>query len=124
MTYLRIFIALLLAVIVEHTIYTGFTHGWDFLTPFQDGLFSLTWQGQFYLDFLCYLMLSGLWVAWRGGFTAASIALGVSAGIMGFVVFGALFLIYTVQSRGNLTAVLLGVHYDPQPNLDKAVTSH
>lgn len=37
------------------------------------------WQGQFNLDFLFMLTLSGLWVAWRHRFTPAGLGLGLLA---------------------------------------------
>lgn len=37
------------------------------------------WQGQFNLDFLVMLAFSGLWVAWRHGFTPAGLGLGLLA---------------------------------------------
>ncbi|MEM7546536.1 MAG: hypothetical protein AAF367_13445 [Pseudomonadota bacterium] len=46
-------------------------------------LASGNWRGQFNLDFLVYLILSGLWVAWRGGFSGQSIALGFMASVLG-----------------------------------------
>ena len=66
MTVLRSFTILLLFAITTHTLITIATHGWDFVTIFLADLTSLSWRGQFALDFMSYLMLSGLWVAWRG----------------------------------------------------------
>jgi hypothetical protein len=37
------------------------------------------WQGQFNLDFVFMLTLSGLWVAWRHGFSPAGLGLGLLA---------------------------------------------
>ncbi|WP_164157777.1 hypothetical protein [Sandarakinorhabdus rubra] len=55
------------------------------------------WQGQFNLDFAFMLTLSGLWVAWRHGFTPAGLALGLVA-FLG----GALFLsIYLFIQSGR-----------------------
>jgi hypothetical protein len=39
----------------------------------------MTWSGQFNLDFMTFLGLSGIWVAWRHQFTGGAIALGVVA---------------------------------------------
>ncbi|WP_306113371.1 MULTISPECIES: hypothetical protein [unclassified Roseovarius] len=113
MTFLRNFTLVLFLAITAHTLYTGIVYGWNFVSVFLAVLFSLTWQGQFALDFLCYLMLSGLWVAWRGGFTGASIALGLLASVMGMLVFAVLILIFIRQSSGDMRKLLLGVHGDP-----------
>jgi hypothetical protein len=37
------------------------------------------WQGQFNLDFVFMLTLSGLWVAWRHRFSSAGVGLGLLA---------------------------------------------
>ena len=49
---------------------------------------KFTWPGQFNLDFTTFLMLSGLWVAWRHHFSASGLILGAIA-----VVGGMLFLV-------------------------------
>lgn len=113
MTLLRNFTLLLFLAITIYTFYVGFVQGWDFITPFLTVLFSMTWQGQFALDFMCYLMLSGLWVAWRGGFSGASIALGLLAAVMGMLIFGVLLLLFIAQSDGDMRKLLLGTHADP-----------
>lgn len=110
MTFLRNFTVLLFLVVAAHTAYTGFLHGWDFLSAFMTVLVSLTWPGQFALDFMCYLLLSGLWVAWRGGFTGASIGLGLLAAIMGMLVFAILLLVFIARSKGDIRKLFLGVH--------------
>ncbi len=110
MPFLRLFVTFLVTLIFVHTALTVLNHGWDFVSVFVTDLFSLTWRGQFSLDFLSYLMLSGLWVAWRGGFTGPSIAQGIAAATLGLLFFGVLLLIYMTQSRGDLRALILGVH--------------
>lgn len=58
-------------------------HGLNLLPLVMGDLASGNWRGQFNLDFLVYLILSGLWVAWRGGFSGQSIALGFMASVLG-----------------------------------------
>ena len=38
---------------------------------------AMTWAGQFNMDFTCFLLLSGLWLAWRHAFSPSGIVLGV-----------------------------------------------
>jgi hypothetical protein len=66
MTFLRLLLVLIFTAI---TLYTGVVianHGLNLLLPvFYGDMATLAWPGQFNLDFMCMLALSGLWVAWR-----------------------------------------------------------
>lgn len=98
------------AVIIAMTLAAVAREGLDLVTPFFSPIVALSWQGQFNIDFACYLALSGLWMAWRGGFTGGAIALGVLAPALGMV-FLAPYLLYLVrQSGGEARRLLLGVH--------------
>jgi hypothetical protein len=37
---------------------------------------AMTWPGQFNFDFLCFLTLSGLWLAWRHHFSLGGACIG------------------------------------------------
>lgn len=78
---------------------------WDI---FFTNIMSLTWNGQFNLDFLCYLLLSGLWIMWRNKFTAKSIILGALAAILGIVVLAPYLLFLISKEKGDLKQVLIG----------------
>ncbi|WP_422857792.1 hypothetical protein ACOKFD_09930 [Flagellimonas sp. S174] len=82
--------------------------GIDFLTRFQEFATSLTWMGQFALDFQCYLMLSALWIAWRNKFSIKSILIAVVAMILGIIVFAPYLLFLLTKEKGNLKKVLIG----------------
>jgi hypothetical protein len=92
-------------------VYTAFAvqnEGWGFLQIAATNVGSLTWSGQFALDFACYLMLSGIWIMWRNKFKAQSMILGIAAMILGIVVF-APFVIYLLgKEKGDLRKVILG----------------
>jgi hypothetical protein len=45
-------------------------HGIDLVSVFISAIGAVDWPGQFDLDFLGLLLLSGLWVAWRHDFSA------------------------------------------------------
>lgn len=84
--------------------------GVDLITPYFAAIFALTWQGQFNVDFACYLVLSGIWMAWRSGFSRGGIALGVFATPLG-ILFFAPYLIYLIgHSSGDVRKLMLGVH--------------
>lgn len=56
-------------------IYTGIpikNDGFNFLERTMEFVLSLSWMGQFALDFQCYLILSALWIIWQNQFTATS----------------------------------------------------
>lgn len=85
-----LFRTLLVAMFLGIVTYTGIVagqYGWDLLTPFFGGILSLTWPGQFHYDFTCYLVLSGLWIAWREKFSARGILLGAIASVLGILFF-------------------------------------
>jgi len=68
----------------------------------------LTWSGQFNLDFLCYLALSGLWIMWRNKFSGKSILVGTVAMILGIVFFAPYLLWLMNKEKGDLKRVLVG----------------
>lgn len=96
-------------IIVGMTIAAIANGGFNLLTPFFGEILALSWQGQFNIDFACYLLLSGLWMAWRGGFSSGSIALGILAPPLG-ILFFAPYLLYLVrQCGGDPRSMLLGI---------------
>jgi len=84
--------------------------GVNLVTPFLAPIFALTWQGQFNIDFSCYLVLSGIWMAWRGGFSRRSLALGIMAPPLGILFFAPYLLYLLHKAGGDVQALLLGVH--------------
>lgn len=87
--------------------------GLNLISPFIAPIIALNWQGQFNFDFACYLVLSGIWMAWRGGFTRRSNALGLLAPPLG-IFFLAPYLIYLIgKSEGDPLRLILGVHFEP-----------
>ena len=82
--------------------------GANFLTRAQEFLTSMTWMGQFALDFQCYLILSALWIAWRNKFSAKSIVMAIVAMILGIIVFAPYLLYLLSKEKGDLKGVLIG----------------
>jgi len=82
--------------------------GFGFLQIAADNIAALNWSGQFALDFSCYLLLSGLWLMWRGQFKASSIGLGLVAMVAGILFFAPYLLYLLYQAQGNWKVVLLG----------------
>lgn len=108
MTVFRVILVVLWTVLTAYTAVVIARHGMNLLPVFFGDMARLGWPGQFNLDFLCLLTLSGLWTAWRDRFSARGLGLGVLAffGGAGFLL--AYLLILTVTTRGDMARVLLG----------------
>lgn len=112
MAQFRLLLIAITVVIIVFTIAAVANDGWNLLPHFFGPIFALTWQGQFNMDFTTYLILSGVWMAWRGGFTGGSIGLGLLAPPLG-ILFLAPYLIYLIgKSGGDPKRLLLGIHVD------------
>ena len=107
MTAIRILSIALFAIISVYTIFVVYAHGPNFLSPFLAGVFSLTWQGQFNLDFGAYLAITAFWVAWRHRFSSRGLLLSVCALVLGFMFF-APYLILAAARVKTVEALLLG----------------
>lgn len=83
-------------------------HGVDLLPIFFGDIGRLAWPGQFNLDFLCFLMLSALWTAWRNEFSPMGLVLALLAffGGAGFLLPYLLFL--TIRTGGDMAILFLG----------------
>ena len=102
---------LLTALWLALAIYTGAViveHGLGLLPIFFGDIGEMAWPGQFNLDFLCFLVLSALWTAWRNDYSALGLLLALIAffGGAGFLL--PYLLLLSVQTRGDMRAVLLG----------------
>lgn len=82
--------------------------GANFLARAQEFATSMTWMGQFALDFQCYLILSALWIAWRDKFSRNSIIIAIVAMILGIIVFAPYLLYLLSKEKGDLKRILIG----------------
>lgn len=108
MVAFRGLLILMLAVILLYTGAVVAQHGLNLLPVFFGDIARMAWPGQFNLDFLCMLTLSGLWVSWRHRFSGPGILLGLLA-LFGGVLFLSIYLL--VESRragGDVARLLLG----------------
>lgn len=87
--------------------------GWNLFSIFIENIKAMNWNGQFNLDFSCYLMLSGLWIMWRNRFAPAAIIGGAFAMVAGILAFAPYLLYLTIRHKGNLQKVLLGSRFQP-----------
>lgn len=105
----RIFLAALFLTILIYTLIVGFEHGWGLVPLFFGEIQAMTWQGQFNLDFMTFLLLSGIWVMWRHKFSPAGIGLGLIAIFGGMAFLSVYLLIVSFKAEGDTRAMLLGV---------------
>jgi hypothetical protein len=108
MSGFRVFLAVIFVAIVAYTAITISNHGWNLLPVFFGDIRAMTWQGQFNFDFMGFLLLSGLWVAWRHQFSAGGLLLGLLA-VFGGILFLSLYLfVASFSSKGNVQELLMG----------------
>ena len=108
---MTLFRLLLISIFTAITLYTAVVianHGLNLLPVFFGDMAALAWPGQFNLDFMCMLALSGLWVAWRHRFSGAAIALGLVAFFGGALFLSVYLLVESFRTKGNVAALLLG----------------
>lgn len=108
MSAFRCLLVLVWVVIAAYTAVVGSSHGMNLLPVFFGDMARLGWPGQFNLDFLCMLVLSGLWVSWRHRFSGAGLGLGVFAFFGGAFFLSAYLLVESFRAGGDARTLLLG----------------
>lgn len=109
MTLFRLFLTTCLLAIVAYTTVTIANHGLNPLPVFFGDMVKMGWPGQFNLDFMGFLALSAIWVAWRHQFSAGGLGLAVLAFFGGMLFLSIYLLIHTRRAGGDLKVVLLGM---------------
>ncbi|MGD9972724.1 MAG: hypothetical protein AB7S77_06670 [Desulfatirhabdiaceae bacterium] len=108
MNLFRIYLVVVFACLTLYTFVVGSDHGWNLLPIFFSNIAEMTWSGQFNFDFMTFLGLSGIWVAWRHHFSKGGVALGIIA-FFGGMMFLAPYLLYaSVKADGDARLLLLG----------------
>ena len=108
MNAFRIFLAIIFIVIVVYTTIVVSNHGLGLLTVFFGDMAKMAWPGQFNLDFMTFLLLSGLWVSWRNEFSPGGLLLGVVAVFGGMLFLSTYLLVLSFQHGGDIEAMVLG----------------
>ena len=108
MAMLRTYLVVVLACLTGYTLVVGINHGWNLLPVFFSNILEMSWSGQFNVDFMSFLGLSGIWVAWRHQFSAGAIALGVVAFFGGMMFLAPYLLWASAQAGGDAKVLLLG----------------
>lgn len=105
---LRVLLAAILMVIVVYTVAVVAEHGFNLLPVFFGDIARMGWPGQFNIDFLGMLMLSGLWLAWRHHFSPPGLLLGLLGLVGGAPVLTTYLLVASIPARGDAATLLLG----------------
>jgi NADH:ubiquinone oxidoreductase subunit 2 (subunit N) len=104
----RLFLIACLVAIIGYTAVTIANHGWDLMPVFFGDMAAMAWPGQFNFDFFCFLLLSGLWVAWRNEFRPAALALAVVAVLGGMMFLSAYLLFLSFRCNDDVRVLMLG----------------
>lgn len=108
MTIFRILLILIFLAITSYTAVTISYHGWGLLSVFFGDIVKMGWPGQFNFDFMCFLILSGLWVSWRHHFSGVGLLLGLLAFFGGALFLSAYLLWHSYRVEGNINKLMLG----------------
>lgn len=108
MAAFRALLLVILGTIVAYTVTVIAHHGLGLFSVFFGDIAKMGWPGQFNLDFLGLLTLSGVWLAWRHHFSPAGLALGVLGFFGGAPVLTAYLLVASLRCEGDVRVLLLG----------------
>ncbi len=98
--------------IIIYTLIAFNNEGFTLFQIFFSNILSLTWNGQFNLDFSFYLLLSGIWVVWRNNFSPLSYVLALITFVMGIVIFAPYLVYLYITENGNITRIIVGNNTD------------
>ena len=108
MNAFRLFLVAVFVVIAGYTLVVIANHGLNLLPVFFGDMAKMQWPGQFNLDFMCMLLLAGLWVSWRHQFSMAGVVLGLVAVFGGALFLSAYLLVEIFRTKGDMRKLLLG----------------
>ena len=108
MKLFRLFLIVCLIAIIAYTSVTIANHGLNLLPIFFGDMAEMAWPGQFNLDFFTFLLLSGVWVAWRNHFTPTALAVAVVAVLGGMLFLSAYLLFLIARTNGDIRVIMLG----------------
>lgn len=98
-------------MIINILVYTGITgmnHGWNLAPIFFSDIAAMTWPGQFNMDFMSFLILSGAWTMWRNQYSPVGLVLSVFAFFGGIMFLAPYLLILSFQTNGDMKEIMLG----------------
>jgi len=108
MAAFRIFLVAIFLIIAGYTGVVVSNYGMGLLPIFFGDMAKVEWPGQFNLDFMCMLSLSGLWISWRHKFSGIGIILGIIAFFGGALFLSAYLFVESFRVRGDMKTLTLG----------------
>jgi hypothetical protein len=108
MAAFRIFLVAIFLIIAGYTGVVVSNYGMGLLPIFFGDMAKVEWPGQFNLDFMCMLSLSGLWISWRHKFSGIGIILGIIAFFGGALFLSAYLFVESFRVRGDMKTLILG----------------
>lgn len=108
MNLFRLFLVTCLIVIVGYTSVTIANHGMNLMPIFFGDMAEMGWPGQFNLDFMTFLALSAIWVAWRHHFSIGRLVLAVVAFNGGMLFLSIYLLFHSFKVNGDVAKLVLG----------------
>lgn len=108
MTAFRVFLVVMFLTIVGYTSVVVSNYGLGLLPIFFGDMAKIQWPGQFNLDFMFMLSLSGLWVSWRHQFSAGGIILGIIAFFGGALFLSTYLFVESFLVSGDMKSLLIG----------------
>jgi len=108
MAAFRIFLVAIFLIIAGYTGVVVSNYGMGLLPIFFGDMAKVEWPGQFNLDFMCMLSLSGLWISWRHKFSGIGIILGIIAFFGGALFLSAYLFVESLRVRGDMKALMFG----------------
>jgi hypothetical protein len=104
----RLYLVVVIACLGTYTMIVGINHGWNLLPIFFSDIGAMKWPGQFNCDFMSFLSLSALWLAWRHHFSVGGLLLGVLGFFGGMMILAPYLLYASYQASGDVAVLLLG----------------
>jgi hypothetical protein len=108
MNAFRALLVIMFTCLLGYTAIVIANHGWNLLPVFFGDMAAITWPGQFNLDFMTFLALSGLWLAWRHHFSPGGIVLGVLGFFGGMSVLAPYLFFASIKADGDMKVLFLG----------------
>lgn len=101
MTAFRAFLVTIIVVLAAYTSVVIAQHGWNLLPVFFGDMAKMGWPGQFNLDFFGFLLMTGLWMAWRHDFRPVGLLLAPVAVFGGIPFLSAYLLIASLRDAAT-----------------------
>lgn len=108
MTIFRLIMLVLFISITGYTAVTISNHGWNLVPVFFGDMAAMAWPGQFNFDFMGFLILSALWIAWRYEFSGPGLLLTPLALTGGILFLSFYLLVISFTEGGDVKSILLG----------------